>query len=144
MTPTLLGRWQTRLFLLSTVGLIITLFFYGGLLGSHPRSSIYFWILIYVGVFGFFWDLLYNYLHKLLWDHDWPGAIQFFACLAEGLILGLFCKYIGLPYIDQDRFDVGDFIFHYSLVSIVAFLTSWVIMRLLFPRWRFRGGVWID
>lgn len=142
MTPTLLGRWQTRYFLLSTVGLIITLLFYWGLLGSHKGSSIYFWVLIYVGVFGFFWDIFYNYLQKLLWDRDWPGAIQFFASIAEGLVLGLACKYIGLPYVNN--FDVRDFIFHYSLVSAIAFLVSWVIMRLLFPRWRFKGGVWTN
>jgi hypothetical protein len=141
MTPTLLGRWQTRFFLLATVGLIVTLLFYGGLLGSHEGNPIYFWILIYVGIFGFFWDILYNYLQKLLWDHDWPGAIQFIACIAEGLVLGLSCQYIGLPYVNN--FDVADFIFHYSLVSFLAFLASWVVMRLLFPRWRFRGGVWI-
>ncbi|MEY2832729.1 MAG: hypothetical protein RLZZ574_1987 [Cyanobacteriota bacterium] len=141
MTPTLLGRWQTRFFLLATVGLIVTLFFYSGLLGSHEGNPIYFWILIYVGIFGFFWDILYNYLQKLLWDHDWPGAIQLIACIAEGLVLGLCFKYIGLPLVNN--FDVVDFIFHYSLVSFVAFLASWVVMRLLFPRWRFRGGVWI-
>lgn len=141
MTPTLLGRWQTRFFLLATVGVIVTLFFYGGLLGSHEGNPIYFWVLIYVGIFGFFWDILYNYLQKLLWDHDWPGAIQFIACIAEGLVLGLCFKYIGLPLVNN--FDVADFIFHYSLVSFLAFLASWVVMRLLFPRWRFRGGVWI-
>lgn len=141
MTPTLLGRWQTRFFLLATVGVIVTLFFYGGLLGSHEKSPVYFWILIYVGIFGFFWDILYNYLQKFLWDHDWPGAIQFIACIAEGIVLGLSLQYIGLPLVNN--FDVAEFIFHYSLVSFLAFLTSWVIMRLLFPRWRFRGGVWI-
>ena len=142
MTPTLLGRWQTRYFLLATVGLTVTLLFDLGFLGSNQGSPTYFWVLAYVGIFGFFWDILYNYLQKLLWDHDWPGAIQFFACIAEGLVLGLVCKYIGLPQVDN--FNIRGFIFHYSLVSVVAFLASWVVMRLLFPRWRFQGGVWIN
>lgn len=142
MTPTLLGRWQTRLFLLAIVGLPISFFFFWGFLGSYQDSLIYFWILLYVGIFGVFWDILYNYLQRYLWDHDWPGAVQFFASVAEGLLLGLVCQYIGLPYIRG--FDIIEFIYHYSLVSFIAFLASWVVMRLLFPRWRFRGGVWFD
>jgi hypothetical protein len=33
MTPTLFGRWQTRLFLFATVGVLITLPFYLGIIG---------------------------------------------------------------------------------------------------------------
>ncbi|MUH01560.1 hypothetical protein F7734_58610 [Scytonema sp. UIC 10036] len=40
-------------------------------------------------------------------------------------------------------FNLQWFVIHYSLVSVIAYLASWVVMRLLFPRWRFRGGVWI-
>lgn len=143
MTPTLLGRWQTRIFLLITIGVIVT-FLYWVFLGLHEEISVYFLVLLYVGIFGFFWDILYNYLQKFLWDHDWPGTIQFLACVVEGLVLGLCGKYIGLPGIDRDQFNIIDFVFHYSLVSVIAFLASWVVMRLFFPRWRFRGGIWMN
>ena len=143
MTPTLFGRWQTRIFLLATIGVIVSLPFYYGYLGSHEGSLVYFWILLYVGIFGLCWDILYNYLQAYLWDHDWPGVIQFFVCIAEGIVLGICCKFIGLPHIDIVQFDLFDFIFHYSLVSVITFLSSWVVMRLLFPRWRFKGGAWI-
>ena len=136
MTPTLFGRWQTRIFLLATIGVIVSWPFY-----YDEGEMVYFWILLYVGIFGLFWDILYNYLQGFLWDHDWPGAIQFFACIAEGIILGSACKFVGLPHIEL--FDLVDFMIHYSLVSAIAFLSSWVVMRLLFPRWRFKGGTWI-
>ncbi|NJN23381.1 MAG: hypothetical protein HC810_01900 [Acaryochloridaceae cyanobacterium RL_2_7] len=50
MTPTLLGRWQTRLLLMGTVGLFITLLFCSGAVGNPP-SSVYFAILIYLIIF---------------------------------------------------------------------------------------------
>jgi hypothetical protein len=78
MTPTLLGRWQTRLFLLATVGVLITLPFYFSIIdinlgaGYHP---VFFWILGYVALFGLVWDIVYIYLQKFRWNRDWPGIL---------------------------------------------------------------------
>ena len=141
MTPTLFGRWQTRIFMLATVGVLVSLPFYWGYLGSHSGDLVYFWILLYVGLFGLVWDIIYHNIQSLFWDYDWPGVVQFFVCILEGTALAWCCQNIGLPHIES--FDLNDFIFHYSLVSSIAFLSSWVIMRLLFPRWRFKGGTWI-
>lgn len=143
MTPTLLGRWQTRIFLLATVGVLVTLPFYWGYLGGHPGQISYFWVLFYVTLFGLGWDILYDYLQKFLWDHDWPGVYQLFAAIAEGVFLALVVGLIGLPFLPSDSLDIGVFIQHYSLVWLAVYISSWVIMRLLFPRWRFRGGQWL-
>lgn len=59
MTPTLFGRWQTRLLLLATVGVLVSLPFAVGWIGSSA-NSVYFWILGYVAIFGLGWDMLYN------------------------------------------------------------------------------------
>ncbi|MFO5493650.1 MAG: hypothetical protein ACLBM6_14130, partial [Cuspidothrix sp.] len=69
MTPTLFGRWQTRIFLLATVGMLVSLLFYWGYLGI-ASNLVYFWVVFYVGLFGMVWDILYNFLQKYLWDHD--------------------------------------------------------------------------
>jgi hypothetical protein len=132
MTPTLFGRWQTRIFLLSTVGVLASLPFYLGYLGTQ-YNPIYFWVLFYVGLLGLGWDVLYDFLQKFMWDRDWPGVFQFFAAIVEGVVLGIQLEYFKIP----------TFIKHYSLVWVSVYLSSWVIMRLLFPRWRFRGGEWI-
>ena len=93
MTPILFGRWQTRIFLLATIGLIVSLPFALGIIGpeagNYTFHPIFFWVIFWVGVLGLLWDILYNYLQQYLWDHDWPGAFQFFACIAEGIVLGL-------------------------------------------------------
>jgi hypothetical protein len=142
MTPTLIGRWQTRIFLLATVGVLASLPFYFGITG-HGGSLTYFWVLFYVGLFGCVWDVVYNYLMGWMWDHDWPGILQLLAGIWEGLFLGTVLKVVGLPYIPTQRFDLGDFILHYSVVWVCLYLSAWVVMRILFPRWRFRGGEWL-
>ena len=50
MTPTLIGRWQTRLLLLATIGVLITLPFAFGTIGPG-ESSLYFYVLGYVALF---------------------------------------------------------------------------------------------
>ncbi|WP_416670314.1 hypothetical protein [Egbenema bharatensis] len=142
MTPTLFGRWQTRIFLLATVGLLVTWGFASGLFGTEPGLS-YYWVLLYVALFGLVWDVLYNYLQKFLWDHDWPGSFQLISGIAEGALLAALAILGVLPHIDGDHFNVGTFILHYGSVWVATYLMAWVIMRLLFPRWRFRGGEWI-
>ena len=141
MTPTLFGRWQTRIFLLATVGILISLPFHWGYFGQE--SNVYFWVVFYVGLLGIGWDVLYDFLQKYMWDHDWPGAFQFYAGVVEGLVLAVIIDNIGLPHIPRSEFDLITFIQHYGLVWLGVYLSSWVVMRLLFPRWRFRGGEWI-
>lgn len=142
MTPTLLGRWQTRIFLLSTIGLLVTWAFASGWFGVHA-SPTYFWVLFYVGLLGLGWDILYNFLQQFMWDHDWPGVFQLFAAVAEAVVLALLIKLAVLPQIKLSDFNLAAFGLHYGAVWVSTYLCSWVVMRLLFPRWRFRGGQWL-
>lgn len=142
MTPTLLGRWQTRIFLLSTVGLLVTWGFAAGWFGN-PAGSSYFWVLFYVGLLGLGWDALYNFLQKFMWDHDWPGVFQFFTAVTEGVVLTLLINLAILPQLNPSDFSLLNFAVHYGAVWLSTYLCSWVVMRLFFPRWRFRGGQWL-
>lgn len=180
MTPTLIGRWQARIFLLATVGVLVSLpfvqgtlqagdglgsswnpFFLFGLLEDQiipTRDTGFFWVLFYAGLFGLAWDVLYNYLQRFFWDHDWPGVLQGAASIVEGVLILILIKTIGLPMYNPDavsmiapnlpvsRIDpdlpIPLFWYHYGLVSFAAFLFSWGGMRILFPRSRFRGGAW--
>jgi hypothetical protein len=141
MTPTLFGRWQTRLLLLATVGVLVTLPFSLGTIGPGASSE-FFWILFYVALFGLVWDILYNYLQKFRWDRDWPGALQLLAGIWEAVFIACVVKLFGLPYLTQEL-PLNWFIIHYSLVWLGLYITSQSLMRILFPRWRFKGGQWI-
>lgn len=142
MTPTLFGRWQTRLLLLGTVGVLITLPFALGII-SPGADFVYFWVLGYIAVFGLGWDFLYNYLQKFRWDRDWPGLFQLLAGVWEAIFLILIVKVIRLPLPGVQNLDIGLFFRHYSLVWLGVYTVSQTLMRILFPRWRFRGGQWL-
>ncbi|HEY9817359.1 MAG TPA: hypothetical protein V6D20_16390 [Candidatus Obscuribacterales bacterium] len=139
MTPTLFGRWQTRLLILATMGVLITGLF-TTLYPSDPPPP-FFLILGYVALFGVGWDTLYHALQQRRWDHDWPAVFQLLAGLWEGLFILMLLTTVGLPGI-ENTMPLGGFLGHYSLVWLGYFITTQSLMRVLFPRWRFRGGQW--
>ena len=141
MTPTLLGRWQTRIFMLLIIGSIVTIPFDLGAIG--PGGAPFFWSLFYICLFGLFWDILYNFLQQFFWDRDWPGIVQLITAIIEAIFLALVCSLFGLPGINKLDFNLFWFVIHYSTVWVTVYLLSWVTMRLFFPRWRFRGGQWL-
>jgi len=135
MTPTLFGRWQSRLFLLGTLGLLITIFF-----ALLSRSIAPLLILGLVMGLGLGWDVLYSRWQKRRWDHDWPPLLQFAAGTFEGLFV------YGLLYglnLSNNLPPTPLFWLHYSLVWLFTFAASQSFMRLYFPRWRYRGGQWL-
>ncbi|MGB1253380.1 MAG: hypothetical protein ACPG8W_22395 [Candidatus Promineifilaceae bacterium] len=134
MTPTLLGRWQTRLLLLSVIGIPITTLF-----AISADSRLPFFSLWWVIIFGFGWDALYNQLQNRRWDRDWPPALQLAAGVTELVWLAIFVYWI-VPIPNP---NLPQFLLHYSTIWIAVFLASQSVMRLVFPRWRFRGGQWI-
>lgn len=144
MTPTLFGRWQTRLLLLATIGILISIPFAIGLIG-YGANSVYFWILAYVAIFGLAWDVVYNYLQKSRWDRDWPAVYQLFAGIWEMIFVFCGVKILGfLPIpMPKDQLSIGAFFLHYSVVWLAVFISSQSLMRIIFPRWRFRGGQWL-
>jgi len=141
LTPTLFGRWQTRILLFATVGLLLTLPFRFGIIGSGANLA-YYWILGYVAAFGLIWDVVYNYLQQFRWDRDWPAAFQLLAGIWEAIFVATAIKTIGLPGVPRDL-PLPAFALHYSLVWIGIFTASQALMRILFPRWRFKGGQWL-
>lgn len=134
MTPTLFGRWQSRFFLLSTLGGAVTLLFAIAL-----RSLTPFVILAAVFFFGLIWDALYMFWQRQQWDRDWPPIMQLLSGIIEAVFIGFLLYRFNL--ITPPPFFV--FVAHYSLVWLVTFIASQSVMRLIFPRWRFDGGQWL-
>ena len=138
MTPTLFGRWQTRIFLLGTYGILVTLFF-GWWFDDYltPLS-----VLGYVLLFGFAWDVLYNYSQQYRWDSDWPPTYQLGSAVIEVIFLWIILfpleDYIPVPGVGA--LSLTQFLAHYWSVWIVIFLLSQSAMRIWFPRWRYNGG----
>ena len=58
MTFTLFGRWQIRVLLLATVGMLLTILM---VVRSSPSiAGQIFLTLIYLGLFGLGWDVVYH------------------------------------------------------------------------------------
>ena len=65
------------------------------------------------------------------------------AGIAEGILIAILFQVDVLPHLDRAAFHFRPFVLHYGAVWLAVYLTSWMVMRLLFPRWRFRGGEWM-
>jgi hypothetical protein len=138
VTPTLLGRWQTRLAMLATWGILITFFF--ALTQGAEGFNETFYVLGYVALFGLAWDVAFIFIQRLRWDRDWPAVFQFAAGVVEGALLFVLIRTTGLPGIAEGSISLGLFVAHYGTVWLVTFIWVQGPMRAIFPRWRFTGG----
>jgi hypothetical protein len=137
--PTLVGRIQTRLFLLATVGLAWT-FVVVPILPRRglPLSDVYaaaILTLFVVAFFGLGWELLYHFIQQYRWEKDWPILYLLLEGIPEGL----------LAFVAVDAvFALGPgpltFFFHFVTTWIVMWLTAIGPLRMVLIRWRFRGG----
>lgn len=140
MTPTLIGRWQTRTLLLGTLGILVTIPF------SLNGESVYFQVLLAIAVLGCLWDIVYNQLQTVRWDHDWPATLQVGAGIWEA-----FFFYVPFRYLISNILKIGwlidipfdKFLLHYACIWLAVFTASQTLMRIIFPRWRFHGGEWL-
>ena len=136
MTPTLLGRWQIRIFLLATVGLAISLIVSGIVRNPMPLFA-----LLYVLVFGLVWDVIYQFFTLLRWDRDWPTCFQVGAGVIEGLLVwGLILtkKLAGIP--EPPPFIV--FLIQYGAIWLSIFVLTQGPLRVIWLKWRYQGGQW--
>ena len=144
MTPTLMGRIQTRLFLLVTVGVVWTLLigpFLMPLADDASLSDIYrlaFGALVDVALVGIAWELLYHLLQQYRWEKDWPTLFGLVTGINEGVVVAVLLS-MGFPW------DVGDvpaaaFVAHFTTTWLVVWLAANGPMRVVSLRWRFRGG----
>ena len=141
MTPTLIGRWQTRILLLGTLGVLVTIPF------SLNGDPLYFQVLLAIAVLGCMWDIVYNQLQTLRWDHDWSAILQLVAGIWEAFFFYVPFKFLissilKISWLNTD-IPLDKFLLHYSCIWLAIFTASQTLMRVIFPRWRFHGGEWL-
>ncbi len=138
MTPTLFGRIQSRIVVVLVVGLAWTVFVSPFLpAGGAPLLDVY--TLTIRAVFltaivgAVFWEPLYHLLQQFRWEKDWPTGFGLVTALPEGLLVWFILRVAGpVP----------------GLAFVIHFSTTWLIIwfvfngpiRVMLPRWRFRGG----
>jgi hypothetical protein len=138
MLPTLNGRIQTRLFMLATWGVLITLVITPVLPGDPDHRTTYL-ILAAVAVLGVVWELVYHGLQQFRWEKDWPTLFGFLTLLNEGALVWLLLELEAVPGIDGvPRFSA--FLVDFLVIWVVIWLWVNGPMRVPFIRWRFFGG----
>lgn len=144
MVPTLIGRIQTRLFLLATVGAVVTLLIVPVLPGlTGPLSQGYrggFSVLAAVAVLGVLWELLYHLLMQFRWEKDWPTLFGLLTLVPEGLLLFFLLRSGAIDSLIDPAPPAPAFWTQFVVVWICVWLVANGPMRVPFVRWRFRGG----
>ena len=146
MTPTLIGRIQTRIALLATVGVVWTLLIGPLLVGimsddDATLGDVYrlaFAALFVVGVVGIAWEFLYHGLQQYRWEKDWPTLFGLLQGVPEAVTTLLILS-AGLPW-DVGDVPVGAYVIHFATTWIVVWLVANGPMRVIVPRWRYDGG----
>ncbi len=143
MVPTLMGRIQTRIFLLATVGVVITALIVPILPGLEgPLSERYrtgYLVLAAVAVLGVCWEFIYHFLMQFRWEKDWPTLFGLLTLVPEGLLLFLLLRSGAIGIIDPAP-PASAFWTMFIVVWIAVWLVANGPMRVPFIRWRFRGG----
>ena len=152
MTPTLLGRWETRFFLLATVGVVIALAVgYGyNLNAGTPYNDLNYFIPLtimgYVLGFGLVWDVLFQAIVYLRWERDWPTVFQIMAGIAEGALVWVLLRYTTLLWLPHDiptkQMPLHIYLTLYGVAWLVIFIITQGPLRIFLLRWRYQGGEW--
>jgi hypothetical protein len=136
MTPTLLGRWQIRFFLLATVGLVISL-----IVSQSVGNTVPLFALLYVLLFGLVWDVIYQFITSFRWDRDWPTCFQVAAGVVEGALVWGLILTKKLPGVaEPPPFIV--FLIQYGAIWLSIFVLTQGPLRVIWLKWRYQGGQW--
>ena len=148
MTPTLIGRIQTRLFVVLVVGgiwtLVITPFL--PVPGNPSLGDVYkltFAALLIVAFFGaIVWEPIYHGLMQFRWEKDWPALFNLGQIIPEGISTWLLLHVAAFNPLPGDPPQVP------GAAYLVLFISTWLVtwlfangpMKIFFLRWRFSGG----
>lgn len=140
MTPTLAGRWQTRVLLYLFVGLPVTWLFTFFVLGFEEDFLDPFVFLTALFVVGLLLDPVYDQIQRFRWDNDWPFAFFVFFGICEFLITLALLNIGALDVFLVYRIDNGTALAHFAWVLFFMLLAVLAGVQVFFIRWRFRGG----
>jgi len=142
MVPTLWGRLQTRVFLLATVGSVLTALVTPFLPIEAPLADRYrttFIVLAAVTVLGVGWEFVYHFLMQFRWEKDWPSMFGLVTAVPEGVLVYVLLRQGLVPGVGFTP-PVLPFSIHFVTVWLGVWLVANGPMRVPFIRWRFRGG----
>ena len=139
MTPTLVGRIQTRIFLMATVGALWTLIITPFLPGVTDRGLAYSITYLSLGIItliGIVWEFIYHGLQQFRWEKDWPTVLGLITGIPEGIVAWLVLRQLVAPGLVTGT----QFVIHFATTWFLVWLVANGPMRVLSLHWRFEGG----
>lgn len=145
MVPTLSGRIETRLLLLTLIGIPWTALIsvIGPRASGAHLSSVFgttYWVLAEVAIVGsVLWEPLYHFLMQFRWEKDWPIMFSLLQGVPEGVLAFVLLHTVGtMPH--PPAVTTATFLAQFVPLWVMVWLTAIGPMRVLVPRWRYRGG----
>ena len=139
MTPTLRGRMETRVVLVATVGVVMSIAWFPLLwLGADGFGSQILALGVGLGLLmvpGLLWELLYHAGQQLRWDRDWPLLLAVVAGIPELLLATWIATKVG-----TSPFNLAEAAIHLGSVRVASVVLSAGPLRVLVPQLRYRGG----
>ncbi|MGI9599494.1 MAG: hypothetical protein ACR2QK_25240 [Acidimicrobiales bacterium] len=138
MTPTLFGRIQTRLVVVLVVGLVWTLIITPALPADGlPLGDVYamtFRAVFITAILGaVLWEPLYHFAQQYRWEKDWPTGLGLLTGIPEGIVVLAVLEGSG-------PVPLGAFLLHFTTTWLLIWFVVNGPLRVVLPRWRFRGG----
>ena len=135
MTSNFLGRIETRLFTVFTVGLLWTLIVTPFLSVPYTVTLI---TLVWVAVLGVVvWEPIWHLLQQFRWEKDWPAMFLLLQAVPEAVLVRIV---LDRTLKVSSPVSVGTYALHFATTWLAIFLFVQGPMRVPFLRWRFRGG----
>jgi hypothetical protein len=164
MTPTMVGRWHTRLILLLFIGIPVT-FLYAWHLSAWGLSTVYtlawpfdqvwfrlppielsifrdpFKFLLALLILGLILDVAYIQIQRFHWDQDWPFAYQFFFSWVEFFLVFYAMDFGLLDFMFPDEpIPFSTAVVYFSWMFAFSFIGVLALIQIFLVRWRFKGG----
>ena len=92
-------------------------------------------VLALVMAVGILWEFPYHLLQQFRWEKDWPSLFVLLLGIPEGIVL----FFVARAVLDPDP-PTSLFVVHFATTWIVVWLMAIGPIRMLFIRWRFKGG----
>lgn len=147
MTPTLMGRFQTRIFLAATVGVLWT----AAITPALPRPAgmnstfayhVTFEALGLMTLLGLGWEVVYHLLQQARWDKDWPSVFALLVVVIEAIPLWYVTHILnvipGTTRLSSPIIPL--YVIHVGTTWLLTWLFMQGPLRVVHIRWRFEGG----
>ena len=138
MLPTLAGRIQTRIFMLTVLGGLITLLI-TPLLPHDPSYASTFGVLVAVMALGVAWEFVYHGIQQFRWEKDWPTLFGLLTAVNEGSLTLVLLRDRLVPWV-EDVVPTSTFVIMFLVIWMAVWIWVNGPMRVPMIRWRFHGG----